>query len=153
MIRSFHSTSPPAVEQTAIFAQRHELLAGDRSHLDTPDYRAKDRRKVDRFQEALADSIEAAPSPSSGYALPTLTTDSSPLRMPKATGQPLRKSGGGDCATSAKGCSAGVRDDFAVGPRQAMKPFVLRDRGMQTLAIATMRSQLGLPRAAITERA
>jgi flagellar basal-body rod protein FlgB len=169
MIRMFHSTSLPALEQTAIFTQRrHELLAGNLANLDTPDYRAKDLQ-VDRFQEALAESIEAARRPSPGYALPTLATDSSPLGMPMATSHPLRKSGGGDFATLAKVFSPGERDDFAVGPREAMEPIVLHDgsdvslerqvtqiaknQGMHNLAIATMRSQFGLLRAAITERA
>jgi len=169
MIRMFNSTSLPALEQTAIFTQRrHEVLAGNMANLDTPDYRAKDLQ-VGQFQEALADSIHAARNPSPGYALPTLTTDSSPFGMPMATSHPLRKSGGGDFATLAKVLSPGDRDDFAVGPRQAMEPIVLHDgsdvsleqqvtkiaknQSMHNLAIATMRSQFGLLRAAITERA
>jgi flagellar basal-body rod protein FlgB len=157
------------LEQTAIFTQRrHEVLAGNMANLDTPDYRAKDLQ-VDRFQEALADSIHAARNPSPGYALPNLITDSSPLGMPLATSQPLRKSGGGDFATLAKVLSPGDRDDFAVGPRNAMEPIVLHDgsdvsleqqvtkisknQSLHNLAIATMRSQFGLLRAAITERA
>jgi len=169
MIRMFNSTSLPALEQTAIFTQRrHEVLAGNLANLDTPDYRAKDLQ-VDRFQDALAESIEAARNPSPGYRLPTLTTDSSPLGMQMVTSQPLRKSGGGDIATVARMSSPGDRDDFASGPREAMEPIVLHDgsdvslerqvtqiaknQGMHNLAIATMRSQFGLLRAAITERA
>jgi flagellar basal-body rod protein FlgB len=62
-----------------------------------------------------------------------------------------------------------VRDDFASGPRAAMEPIVLHDgsdvslerqvteiaknQGLHNLAIATMRNQFALLRAAITERA
>lgn len=169
MIRMFNSTSLPALEQTAIFTQRrHELLAGNLANLDTPDYRAKDLQ-VGQFQAALAESIQAARSPSPGYALPTLTTPSSPLGLPLATSTPLQKTGKGDFATLAKVFSPGERDDFAAGPRQAMEPIVLHDgsdvslerqvteiaknQNMHNLAIATMRSQFGLMRAAITERA
>jgi flagellar basal-body rod protein FlgB len=169
MIRMFNSTSLPALEQTAIFTQRrHELLAGNLANLDTPDYRAKDLQ-VSQFQAALADSIEAARNPSPGYALPTLTTPSSPYGLPMATSGPLRSSAKGDFATLAKALSPGDRDDFAAGPRQAMEPIVLHDgsdvslerqvtniaknQSLHNLAIATMRSQFGLLRAAITERA
>lgn len=169
MIRMFNSTSLPALEQTAIFTQRrHELLAGNLANLDTPDYRAKDLQ-VSEFQAALADSIEAARNPSPGYAPPTLTTPSSPHGLPMATSGPLRSSAKGDFATLAKALSPGDRDDFAAGPRQAMEPIVLHDgsdvslerqvtniaknQSLHNLAIATMRSQFGLLRAAITERA
>lgn len=169
MIRMFNSTSLPALEQTAIFTQRrHELLAGNLANLDTPDYRAKDLQ-VSEFQAALADSIEAARNPSPGYALPTLTTPSSPHGLPMATSMALQRSGKGDFATLAKALAPGDRDDFASGPRQAMEPIVLHDgsdvslerqvtniaknQSLHNLAIATMRSQFGLLRAAITERA
>jgi flagellar basal-body rod protein FlgB len=169
MIRMFNSTSLPALEQTAIFTQRrHELLASNLANLDTPDYRAKDLQ-VGQFQAALAESIDAARNPSPGYALPTLTTPSSPHGLPMATSGPLRTSAKGGFATVAKALSPGDRDDFAAGPRQAMEPIVLHDgsdvslerqvtniaknQSMHNLAIATMRSQFGLLRAAITERA
>jgi flagellar basal-body rod protein FlgB len=69
----------------------------------------------------------------------------------------------------ASATSPGTRDDFAFGPREAMEPIVLHDgsdvsverqvteiaknQGLHNLAIATMRSQFALLRAAITERA
>lgn len=169
MIRMFNATSLPALEQTAIFTQRrHEVLAGNLANLDTPDYRAKDLQ-VNRFQTALAESIDAAKNPSPGHALPTLTTPSSPYGLPMTASKPLDKSGDGDFGALAKVLSPGDRDDFATGPRQAMEPIVLHDgsdvslerqvteiaknQGMHNLAIATMRSQFGLLRAAITERA
>lgn len=45
--------------------RRHELLASNIANLDTPDYRARDL-SVDRFQNALADSIENTKRPSPG---------------------------------------------------------------------------------------
>lgn len=169
MIGMFHATSLPALEQTAIFTQRrHELLASNLANLDTPDYRGKDLQ-VGQFQAALADSIEAARRPSPGFGLPTLGTPSSPEGLAMATSNPLQRTGKGGFATLAKGLAAGERDDFAAGPRQAMEPIVLHDgsdvslerqvteiaknQSMHNLAIATMRSQFGLLRAAITERA
>lgn len=168
MIRMCNSTSLPALEQTAIFTQRrHEILAGNLANLDTPDYRARDLQ-VGQFQTALADSIEAARNPSPGHSLPTLSTPSSP-GLPAPFSGPLRLSAKGDLANVAKQIAPGQRDDFAAGPRQAMEPIVLHDgsdvslerqateiaknQSMHNLAIATMRSQFGLLRAAITERA
>jgi flagellar basal-body rod protein FlgB len=170
MIRMFDSTSLPALEQTAIFAQRrHELLAGNVANLDTPDYRAKDMQ-VDRFQQALADSIEAAKRPSPGYALPTLTSQQSSADIFSAmSGATNGKTAGGSLASVARSLSGGERDDFVSGPRDAMEPIVLHDgsdvslerqvteiaknQGLHNLAIATMRSQFALLRTAITERA
>lgn len=155
MIRMFDSSALPALEQTAIFAQaRHEVLAGNLANLDTPDYRAVDL-PVDRFQEALAESIERAKRPSPGH-------HRSPGMMTAASaGEPL--------GPLAESMSPAERDDFASGPRSAMEPIVRHDgsdvsierqvadiaknQALHNLAIATMRSQFATLRAAITERA
>lgn len=183
MIRMFDSTSLPALEQTAIFTQRrHELLAGNLANLDTPDYRAKDLQ-VDRFQQALAESIDRAGKPMRG--------EMSPTRMPESASEKALMAGvaadssltgsssaqtsltGGPIAAKLAGLAHSltpkVRDDFVTGPREAMEPIVLHDgsdvslerqvteiaknQGLHNLAIATMRSQFALLRAAITERA
>ena len=187
MIRMFDSTSLPALEQTAIFTQRrHELLAGNLANLDTPDYRAKDLQ-VDRFQQALAESIDRAAKPMRGEMPPTRMPESASEKALMAGAAAGSSSAGiTSAASSLAGTSSGgpiaaklaglahsltpkVRDDFVAGPRAAMEPIVLHDgsdvslerqvteiaknQGLHNLAIATMRSQFALLRAAITERA
>jgi len=146
MFQLFNSTTIPALQQTAMFTERrHELLASNIANLDTPDYRARDL-PVDRFQAALADSIENAKRPSPGN-----TSQVSGSRQSDMFGNPVQ------------------RDDLASGPRDTMEPIVYHDgsdvslerqvteiaknQGLHNLAIATMRNQFAMLRAAITERA
>lgn len=143
MLRMFSSTTIPALQQTLMFTEkRHELLASNIANLDTPDYRARDL-PVDRFQAALAESIEQTKQPSPGHL--------SGARSNGLGGSPLQ------------------RDDLSTGPRDAMEPIVFHDgsdvsmerqvteiaknQGLHSLAIATMRNQFAMLRAAITERA
>jgi flagellar basal-body rod protein FlgB len=133
MFGIFNTTSIPALEQTLMFAQRrHELLAGNVANVDTPDYRARDLDLGD-FQNALAESIHAASQP------------------------------------AAKSLTPVTRDDVYSGPRSATEQVVFHDgsdvslehqvteiaknQHLHSLAVATMRSQFALLRAAITERA
>jgi len=174
----FDSTSLPALEQTAIFTQRrHELLAGNLANLDTPDYRARDLQ-VDRFQQALADSIDRAGKPMRGEVPPTKMPESASEKALMASAAPGNSDNGASLtggpivsklAGLAHSLNPKVRDDFVLGPREAMEPIVLHDgsdvslerqvteiaknQGLHNLAIATMRSQFALLRAAITERA
>ncbi|MCA9190198.1 MAG: hypothetical protein KDB03_00495 [Planctomycetales bacterium] len=54
----FGSSTLPALEQSAIFAQkRHMLLASNLANLDTPDYQTRDLSVTD-FQAALKEAIE-----------------------------------------------------------------------------------------------
>ncbi len=146
-MRLFDSTTIPALQQTAMFTERrHELLASNLANLDTPDYRARDL-PVDRFQAALAESIEQAKHPSPGNQSQSVRGRAGLLGI----GGPAQ------------------RDDIASGPRDTMEPIVLHDgsdvslerqvteisknQGLHQVAIATMRSQFALLRAAITERA
>ena len=146
MIRMFNSTTIPALQQTLMFTERrHEVLASNIANLDTPDYRAKDL-PVERFQDTLAESIERAKRPSPGHS-PGLQGG----RRADLLGRPLE------------------RDDIASGPRDAMEPIVYHDgsdvslerqvtemaknSSMHNLAVATMRNQFEMLRAAITERA
>lgn len=162
MIRMFESTSLPALEQATVFAQRrHEVLAGNLANLDTPDYRAKDL-SVDRFQNALRDSIDQAKRPSPGY-------NHSVYQQMGPGGVRRSVPTFGPTFSPAHDIKAASRDDFAAGPRQAMEPIVLHDgsdvsierqvteiaknQGLHNVAIATMRSQFALLQAAITERA
>jgi flagellar basal-body rod protein FlgB len=140
MMGMFRTSTVPALEQTVAFAQRrHEVLAGNLANLDTPGYRTRDLSVAD-FQNALADSIEAAQHPSPGHA----------TAVP-GTGSPA------------------TRGDFMEGPRHAMEQVVFHDNSdvglesqvtemaknqhLHNSAIALMRSQFGLLRAAISERA
>ncbi len=133
MFEIFSTTTIPALEQTLSFAQRrHELLAGNVANLDTPGYRARDLDVAD-FQNALAESIDRARDRSIETQLPV------------------------------------TRDDLYSGPRTATEQVVFHDgsdvslehqvtelaknQHLHSLAVATMRSQFELLRAAITERA
>ena len=133
MLGIFNTTTIPALEQTMAFSQRrHELLVGNVANIDVPDYRTRDL-DVGDFQNALAESIDAASQPASRAVSPT------------------------------------TRDDIYSGPRAATEQVVFHDgsdvslenqvtelnknQHLHSLAIATMRSQFALLRAAITERA
>ncbi len=143
MFRLFNSTAIPALQQTVMFTERrHELLASNIANLDTPDFQARDL-SVDRFQAELADSIQESKQPSPGHASQSRSTD--------LFGKPVQ------------------RDDIASGPRDTMEPIVFHDgsdvslerqvteiaknQGLHNLAVATMRNQFAMLRAAITERA
>lgn len=57
-----NSSTIPALEQSASFAQRrHALLAGNIANLDVPNYQTRDL-SVDDFQEALRENIAASKS-------------------------------------------------------------------------------------------
>jgi len=143
MFRLFNSTTIPALQQTVMFTERrHELLASNIANLDTPDYMSKDL-PVDRFRAELADAIEQSKHPSPGHVSGSRSTD----MFGKAV----------------------QRDDIASGPRDSMEPIVFHDgsdvslerqvteiaknQGLHNLAVATMRNQFAMLRAAITERA
>jgi flagellar basal-body rod protein FlgB len=153
MIRMFNSTTIPALQQTLMFTERrHEVLASNIANLDTPDYRAKDL-PVGRFQETLAESIERSKRPSPGHSPGLLSNglQGPGSRRTDLLGRPVE------------------RDDIASGPRNAMEPIVYHDgsdvslerqvtemsknSSMHNLAVATMRNQFEMLRAAITERA
>jgi len=136
MIESlFHSTTLPALEHTARFAQRrHELLAGNVANQDTPGYRARDLSVAD-FEQALAKAIDhqfaspAHPGPSAGY----LSTD--PYDGPRRAMDKLVYHDGSDVNME----------------RQITE--MAKNQGMHNMAIALMRNQFSVLNAAITERA
>lgn len=136
MFGIFNSTTIPALEQSLAFSERrHELLAGNVANIDTPGYRQKDL-DVNHFHNALADSIQATQQPSAQM--------------------------------SVDGMSPATRDDMYSGPRSAAEQIVFHDgsdvslehqvteiaknQHLHGLAVATMRSQFSLLRAAISER-
>ncbi len=156
MLNMFSSSALPALEQTAVFAQRrHEVLAGNLANLDTPNYRSRDL-SVEAFQEALSDSIQRAQSPSPGQMSPG---QMSPGRMSPGHMSPGRMS---------PGQMGSVEPEFAAGPRAAMEQVVFHDgsdvgmenqvtqiaknQHMHNLAIALMRNQFGVLQSAISER-
>ena len=57
----------PALEQTAVFAQkRHQLLAGNLANLDTPDYKTRDL-SVNEFQTQLKAAINPSKTGATTY--------------------------------------------------------------------------------------
>lgn len=162
MLQVLGSTTIDALEQTAVFTEkRHEVLAGNIANLSTPDYRARDL-DVNSFQQALAQSIrDRQTGPSS----------SAPDDWELFPGQGAALSLGElkDTERPSDQVSSSVRDDDFIGPRSASEAIVYHDdsdvslesqvtkiaknKHMHNLAIATMRNQFELLRAAITERA
>ncbi len=134
MLGIFNNTTLPALEQTLVFAQRRqELLTGNVANLDVPGYQTRDL-SVGDFQNALAESVQASQHSGAAGSMSPLT-----------------------------------RDDIYSGPRAATEQVVFHDgsdvslehqvtemaknKHLHGLAVATMRSQFSLLRAAITERA
>ncbi|MEM1068772.1 MAG: flagellar basal body protein [Planctomycetota bacterium] len=132
MLGIFNQSTIPALEQTMAFAQRRqEILAGNVANLDTPDYRTRDL-DVGDFQNALAESIQAAESrPASIH--PT-TRDDLFAGPRKATEQVV------------------FHDGSDISMEQQVKE-IAKNQHLHSLAVTTMRSQFALLRAAITERA
>jgi flagellar basal-body rod protein FlgB len=55
----FNSTTIPVLQEVISFAQaRHEILAGNVAHMDTPGYQVRDL-SVETFQQRLREAIEA----------------------------------------------------------------------------------------------
>lgn len=139
MLQMLSSSTIPALEQSAIFAQRrHAILAGNVANIDTPDYRARDLSKQE-FQDALEQSIQRA---------------SRPINSRLRPGSP--------------GHASSIQPAFGDGPRKAMEQVVYHDgsdvsleqqvteiaknQSSHNTAIALMRHQFDLLRAAITEK-
>jgi flagellar basal-body rod protein FlgB len=133
MFGIFHTTPIAALEQTISFAQRRqELLASNVANLDTPDYRARDLNVAD-FQNALAESIQAAASPASHAVSPTTRDDL--YDGPRAATEQVVFHDGSDVSL------------------EHQVTEIAKNQHLHSLAITTMRSQFALLRAAITERA
>ncbi len=173
MIDLFRSTTIPALQQTLAFTEkRHELLASNIANMDTPDYRARDL-SVSKFQTALAEQIEDAKNPSPGNSSPSLY---SPGHSPFAAFSPGNNLPGGysprvlgtaDSGDAVATTRPLTRDDSLSGPRGTMEPIVYHDgsdvslerqvteisknQSMHNMAVATMRNQFALLRAAISE--
>ncbi len=169
MIQMFQSTTIPALQQTLAFTERrHELLAGNIANMDTPDYRARDL-SVSKFQAALAEQIEQAAHPVTSYSSPGDLSpgDLSPGNL--SPGHASRRASGAAGKDAELFGRPATRDDVARGPRDAMEPIVFHDgsdvslerqiteiaknQSMHNVAVATMRNQFAMLRAAISENA
>lgn len=183
MFNPLQSTTVGALEKTIAFTERrHQVLAGNLANMSTPDYRSRDL-DVDAFQSALAESIQAkqrTPSPEAESVLtgfsPAELFQQHVARMQSASpalasagliGQPTVAHT--DASGQADHPKTHTRDDVEFGPRDAMEGIVYHDNSdisieqevtriaknkhLHNVAIATMRSQFDLMRAAITERA
>ncbi|MDG2221647.1 MAG: hypothetical protein VYA84_07330 [Planctomycetota bacterium] len=132
MFGIFQTTTIPALEQSMAFAQRRqELLAGNVANIDTPDYRARDL-DVGDFQNALAESIQAAERRPS--AIEPTTRDDLFAGPRKATEQIV------------------LHDGSDISIEHQVKE-IAKNQHMHSLAVTTMRSQFALLSAAISERA
>ncbi|WP_153559073.1 flagellar basal body rod protein FlgB [Roseimaritima sediminicola] len=135
MLDLFSSTAIPALEQSAVFAQRrHQVLAGNLANLDTPNYRSRDL-SVDAFQNALANSIQQTQSPSAS-------------RSPGHAGTVKPAFGDGPRAAMQE---VVYHDGSDVGMEHQVTQ-IAKNQHMHNLAIALMRNQFGVLQAAISER-
>ena len=134
MFGIFQTSTIPALEQTAVFAQRrHELLASNIANLDTPGYRSRDLNVGD-FQNALAESItQAKESRPAGSVDPTTRDDL--FAGPRAASEQVVFHDGSDVSL------------------EHQVTQISKNQHLHNMAITTMRSQFSLLRAAISERA
>lgn len=134
MLGLFNQTTIPALEQSLIFAQRRqELLTGNFANLDVPGYRTRDL-DVGDFQNALAESIQAAQQTASPNGLPAVTRDDIFSGPRAATEQVV------------------FHDGSDVSLEHQVKEMA-KNAHLHGLAVTTMRSQFSLLQAAISERA
>lgn len=127
----FRSTSLPALEQTAAFAQaRHAVLAGNIANIDTPGYRSRDL-SVDDFQKALRTSIDRQHEPLS---------------------ESERFYGGEPEPTTKPAMENLLYHDGSDVTLERQVNEVAKNQHMHNLAVALMRSQFDVLRSAIAER-
>lgn len=133
-----NNSSLPALEQTAVFAQkRHQLLAGNLANIDTPDYKTRDL-SVTEFQTQL----KAATSP----AKPTATT-----YVPGKGMQPISQQ---QALEKVRDVSKQIlyHDGGDVSLEEQVTE-ISKNQIMHNTAIALMRSQLQTLQVAIRESA
>lgn len=130
----FQSTSLPALEQTAMFAERrHQVLAGNVANMDTPGYRVQDLA-VNEFEQALKSAIEVQQNPqTNGHRSPGMINHD-PFNKPRLAMEKLVYHDGSDVNLE----------------RQVSE--ISKNQSMHSLAIAIMRSQFSTLNSAISER-
>ena len=129
------STSLPALEQTAMFAERrHEVLAGNVANLDTPGYRVQDLA-VSEFEQSLKAAIKAQQDPQAQarYTSPGMVNHD-PFDKPRLAMEKLVYHDGSDVNIE----------------RQVTE--LAKNQSLHSMAIAIMRSQFSTLNAAISER-
>ncbi|QDV67042.1 Flagellar basal body rod protein FlgB [Rosistilla carotiformis] len=133
MLNIFNQTTLPALEQSAIFAQRrHNVLAGNMANIDTPGYQARDL-STEEFETALAEAIEATRNPSPGYNLGD-AADVDPMDGPRRAMENLLYHDGSEINLE----------------RQVTE--IAKNQNLHNTAIALMKSQFETLRVAISER-
>lgn len=133
MLNIFNQTALPALEQSAIFAQRrHSVLAGNMANIDTPGYQARDLSTED-FQTALSEAIEATRHPSPGYSSGD-AADIDPMEGPRRAMENLLYHDGSEVNLE----------------RQVTE--IAKNQNLHNTAIALMKNQFETLRVAISER-
>jgi flagellar basal-body rod protein FlgB len=130
----FQSTSLPALQQTAMFAEkRHEILAGNMANLDTPGYRVQDL-SVGDFETSLKSAIEAQQNPVQQSTRSPGIPKEDPFDQPRRAMEKLVYHDGSDVNIE----------------RQVTE--ISKNQALHSLAIALMRSQFSTLNSAISER-
>jgi flagellar basal-body rod protein FlgB len=136
----FDSTTVPVLEQVLGFTQaRHAVLAGNVANADTPGYRVRDL-SVDAFQNQLKQAIQSRREPAT--AMKSGTSVNEIHRQSDAAMDDVR--------ASLKNIL--YHDDSNVSLEQQVSELN-KNKTQHDLAIAVLRSQFDLLRAAISERA
>ena len=133
----FDATTVPVLEQVVGFTQaRHSVLAGNVANADTPGYRVRDL-SVGAFQTELKQAIEQrrAPTPMSSDLRHTVRDRDAAMDDVRDTLRNIL-----------------YHDDSNVSLEQQVNELN-KNKSQHDLAIAVLRSQFDLMRAAISERA
>jgi flagellar basal-body rod protein FlgB len=145
----FNSTTVPVLEQVVGFTQaRHAVLAGNVANADTPGYRVRDL-SVGAFQAQLKEAIAASREPrshSSGGA-ELASRPGAGASLERADRE--RDAAMEDVRDTLKNIL--YHDDSNVSLEQQVNELN-KNKAQHDLAIAVLRSQFDLLRAAISER-
>ncbi len=129
-----NQTALPALEQTVGFAaRRHALLASNLANMDTPGYQTRDL-SVSEFQSTLKSAIQAPAPTSPHYQTPSEVRQANFAKVRDVSNQIL------------------YHDGSDVSLEQQVTE-VAKNQSMHNTAIALMRSQFQLLKAAISESA
>ena len=128
-----HNSTLPALEQTAIFAERrHQLLAGNVANLDVPGYKTRDLDQK-QFQQVLHEALEAPANRSSGYQMPGSPLQPEPMERVRDTSRQVLYLDNSDVSL------------------EEQVTTLSKNNSLHDMSIALMRSQLATLEAAIRE--
>jgi flagellar basal-body rod protein FlgB len=126
------SSSLPALEQTVSFAERrHALLAGNLANMDTPDYQTRDL-SLSNFQAELRAAVSAPRKPASQYDASPASSEQDLSKVRDVSRQILYHDG----------------SDVSL---EEQVTEIAKNQMLHSTAIALMRSQMQILRAAIAE--